>query len=740
RSGADGYFRIDDLDRQATVDLSVSRSGYAATTVRGIEVARGEPLEVTLEPSSTLEGRVVGTDGEGIAGAEVELTRTVTMRMGGNAMMMKSVINATGDADGRFVFEELEPGKVSLAAWAPGYEKSSLNDIEVPRGEDVRGIEIPIEEGAVITGRVLLADSRPAIGARVRPVSETPDMAPVGGARSDGDGRYLLDGLGPGVVGIEARLDDGARTVREVEVRRGINQVDLHFSGGVNVQGRVVDEADAPLAGAWVQLAPAAHPWGGPERVTREDGSFDFEGVATGTYRVRASREGYASAAQAPTIEVGAEGASGVEVVLRRGGVIEGQVEGIADSRYPEVHVRAFIDAGEGSASAGLDHEGRFRLVDLAGGGWTVVARLDAEGRRTTARAQVDPAGPPAQVLMEFGQGLTLEGVVRIAGKPLADAIVNLQGRDVAAMGWSRTDSAGRFRVADLDPGHYDLEVRDWSTGLTHLEVVEVLADRDMEIEIPSVSVTGRIVDAQDREPLAGVRVTLVPAGTNDAETLSLGAYAATTDLDGRFRISHVTDGSWLLRTQRKGYAATSELVTIQGGRDPDPRELAIEATEGVVLDLVLPSGVYPESARVAVLDAAGNSVLAGAYPTSEKGRLRLGGVPAGQWLILVATPATGIAQVQVAAPGPPLAVRLPEATSLEINVPELAGESTLATLTIRDGSGRPFRTLGWLGDPVASWRVASGRARLDSLPPGPWTVQVRTADGRQWSATAVTR
>ena len=78
------------------------------------------------------------------------------------------------------------------------------------------------------------------------------------------------------------------------------------------------------------------------------------------------------------------------------------------------------------------------------------------------------------------------------------------------------------------------------------------------------------------------------------------------------------------------------------------------------------------------------------------------------------------------------------------------AGDEPLSLVQAApDGSGRRplvedgFASIGdlqWTATPAQEWRLADGKVNLDSLPPGQWTVDVTSGDGRNWQGAAVTK
>lgn len=290
-----------------------------------------------------------------------------------------------------------------------------------------------------------------------------------------------------------------------------------------------------------------------------------------------------------------------------------------------------------------------------------------------------------------------------------------------------------------LEPGTYRVELRQWETGLSYDETVDVTSSREVTLKVPSARVLGRVLDGSDRRPIAGATVSLSRPGDQGGNS-PIQQRAATSDLNGRFEIANVTDGTWTVTASRTGFAASTAEVSVQGGHDVDDVRVVLDATEGLALEAKLPSGRVPETIDVAILDPAGRSLIAGTYATGENGRVRLSSIPPGSWDLVVSAAGSGVMNLRVTVPGATVPLPLPPACNLTVTVPALAGSTTAATATIKSQDGRIFRTLGWMSDAMSQWRLAGGRLELDTLPPGSWTVQVAASDGRTWTGSSSTQ
>jgi hypothetical protein len=562
-------------------------------------------------------------------------------------------------------------------------------------------------------------------------------MIRMGGEGTDGNGYYRIEGLAPGPVSVEADHEDYPRVVKDLEAREGLNRLDLYFEGGQEVSGRVTTTAGEPVSQAAIRLAPVGRFWGGPEGSTEPDGSFRLAGVQDGQYQLWAEAEGFAPSAGETRVEVAGEPVVGLEVQLDPGGSIYGRVSGLEPDDLADVRISAEGGGFRGFGQSGADFEGNYRVEHLSPGTYAVTATLADSGRRAKGQATLEPGAPDTRLDLQFEAGLTLSGRAVQGEAPVPGATVMCEGVDVDHHGWSQTDMEGRFSIEGLEAGSYQVRVRNFQTGLAHDENVDLATSREIEIRIPTARVAGRVVDAADREPLAGVALVL-DAGERGYGTM-FPTHTATTDLNGRFELRNIADGEWRLNANRQSYAAVSMPVQVQHGKDVDDLQLTMDATEGLVLEARLPTGAIPAELVVAVLDPAGGALSSGNYATGESGRVRLSSVPQGSWELIVAAAGSATISLQAQAPGPPVPVALQPATGLRISVAELADPATIATVRLSGADGRPFRTLSWNAQPQSEWRMTGGQMELQSLPPGTWTVVVTGPDGRTWQGTSTT-
>jgi hypothetical protein len=731
-TGQDGFFRVEDRRAGETVDVEVRRSGFARGSAPGVRVPSEEPLRIVLSPTSALEGRTVDPDGKPVAGARLFLNPTGPTAMGqGFVVFTDADTKQTfSGQDGAFRIEDVPSGTFGLKAEAAGRQSVERSNLEVTSGQDLKGVEVVLPAGAVIEGRVL-ASGRPVPGAEVQLVEPESSVArfttrsPYGAA--DGDGYYRIDGVTPGARTFQAEAKGFRKAVRELETREGGNALDFALEAGAQITGRVVDDAGSPVAAALVTLREGVSSWNLPNGVSGPDGGFTLSGVGDGTYRISARKEGFVSSGDGQEVAVAGSSVSGVEVTLTTGGAIVGQLTGLDFTELSQVSVWADDEFHTGRVSP----DGNYRIEQVEPGERRVVASVRG-ARQTEGRVTLEAGEREARLDLEFKDGHLLTGQVLRNGEPARGENVSLSGPGVAGR-WSEIDHEGRFRYEGLDSGAYELEVMDRRGQSSHKESVELSGDRDLRIELQTAPIAGRILDSLDKGPVSGVEVILLqPEGQKSQSFMRL---EAVTDSRGEFRLPDVPEGDWRVRAVLAGYAPGEVAVHLDAGSPPDDLEIVLQATEGVTLEVVLPSGRPPDTIRTAVLDASGRVAATTTYPVGENGRVRVSSVAPGNWELLLDADGSAPISLPVTSPGNAGRVVLPLPGSLDLKVPALAGTRIGAKVRLTDANGKLFRS-PW-GDALSAFDLDAGAYKFERLAPGAWKVDVTADDGRTWTGTA---
>ncbi|MBL8175480.1 MAG: carboxypeptidase regulatory-like domain-containing protein [Bryobacterales bacterium] len=300
---------------------------------RGPGRARPEraPEAASNQKPGRLEGLVVhAKTGEPLRKASV----TLGVSGGPRGAAPRSV---TTEADGRFVFDAVQPGQYNLAAERTGYlrqyysaSKSGRGSswINVASGQSVTGLEIKLLPHAVVAGKVLDADGEPMQGATVsvmklNSLGGRMRASPMEAEVSNDLGEFRIYRLPPGRyflmasrsrrMGPEERSSNGQResyvttyypgsadlagaTAIELTAGQEVNgvTVQLRRMPVFQISGAIVNApAGSRLSSLRVMLRPAGQDTvqmmgpGGSGGV-RPDGVFTIDGVQPGQYLLTA--------------------------------------------------------------------------------------------------------------------------------------------------------------------------------------------------------------------------------------------------------------------------------------------------------------------------------------------------------------------------------------------------------------------------------------------------------------------
>lgn len=189
-----------------------------------------------------------------------------------------------------------------VPAFAPGViDRSVAQRFSLREGQEYHGADITLSLGRVarVSGTMLGPDGSPAsqalvglVNTRDRSVWSSP-----GGIRPDAQGVFALPALGPGEYAFVGRLGEMGGALFAVTpfvvIGDDVTGIRVEFAPGGTVSGRIEGAATPMPAGARLTLTPVGgipgFSLGAATADAGSDGTFRFEGVAPGHYRVAAT-------------------------------------------------------------------------------------------------------------------------------------------------------------------------------------------------------------------------------------------------------------------------------------------------------------------------------------------------------------------------------------------------------------------------------------------------------------------
>ncbi|MEA3403044.1 MAG: carboxypeptidase-like regulatory domain-containing protein [Armatimonadota bacterium] len=594
-------------------------------------------LTVTVTAASaeevTITGRVVGPDGEGIAGARVATGAMPTPDE-------FAWLEATTDAAGRFrltgpITEERRGHYVACVA--QGY---AVAGGWFPAGEEIklRLSDDPVEVSGTVFGR----DGDPLAGAQVRLVMTQPhppppdweEMAPrewadwttenaviltrwsaAPMATSDEDGRFSLGGVPAGSkASLQATADGYVMSGTEWLPDGGDAEIALRRAG--SIAGRVTFRGE-PIAGATVRAGPRGLNYYGYTAETDATGRYRITGLPAGTWlvSVKPGRDWCEGVLEGVEVVAG-EVTEGADVTLSQGAVVEGSVTW-ADTGEPVPEARISIITREGldrvnrahtdeaghyalrvppgayrvhcsAGRQGWGPEDRLPEIELKTVGESITADLSLLRQPIIALTVTSPDGTPAagvEVLWYDGGG--------IPGEPRAP-----ERGQTDANGRITIEPSARTRSGD-GPWHPRVCVlaRDVEAGRAGFRMIEAGGD----YEIPLVEGGWLVASVRDSDgaPVADAGFTLHPADDIDWQL----PLQVRTGQDGSVRIGPLPGG---MRVSVRPVHETSSIMA----ESPRERSAPIEVIAGETVELpAIPVFRGGLSLRGTVVDAAGRPV-----------------------------------------------------------------------------------------------------------------------------------
>lgn len=659
-TGAQGRFEI--AVPTLPTRLEVSAQGFRSARPRvGRREAR-EELKIRLDPGQQLRGMVVGED---LAPLERVSLWTEQFQPPTSWTVTEHQLELD---EGELRVDLAEPGRYRLRVGSPGFEETSLGEVELVAGTIHELGLVVLGRGAGVRGRVIDETTGEGVsGASLRLIPRGTailDAVRHGGIASgttDEHGEFELTGLDAGTY--EMRVEHARYALAAEEVRIDEDRMrelgNLPVGPGVAIEGRVVDRSGAPRAGVSVRVFDGAGATLEPitERTTSSTGRFSGLTLDPGRYLVRVHGERLLLA-QEVTVPRGRER---FELTLTISSVrLRGRV----------VRHREPVD----------------------GGFLTLTSELDPGHRRGTLL--VHTGG-------EVASSTTRHGV--------PDSYLS-----------ARVSADGTFELEDAPAGPASVAFYP-SDGPSVERSIQVpdRAEAWVEIDVAGSTLTGRVVDESSG---LGVEATI--------EVLSDGGRVTattTSGTDGRFSVQDLRKGpAYNLRVTAPGYSSRSIRGIVVDGSTPLSIELAPGNDGTLAIALQRSDGSTASSIMVSLLDRSGRRVRS--RLTDAQGAGQFEGLAAGEYFLVWNDPVAGSGSSSALRIRSGEVTRhsevLPPASTLELRCPaEVCAGAMPDALAVYTVDGVEIGD--YLSGMATQMRFsATGRLRLGKISPGRYLVR----------------
>jgi len=492
--------------------------------------------------------------------------------------------------------------------------------------------------------------------------------------------------------------------------RRG-NEWDKHYTTNSAIEGKVLDDASAPLADAIVSVTRIGLPGFSASDTSDATGAWLVAKLMAGNYLVKAEKPGYllqyylSSATQSGAKLIALaqkDTVSNVQFNLAKGATISGTVY-LSDNVTPvagaEVTVYKKHDMRFQTASwvAKTDEAGKYSISGLQTGGYLLKAAKQGYSseyyKDAASRSEADTVvvvAPQEKNSIDFtlAQTNAITGVItsKATGEPIADAWIavynqsTISARHIRAMGKVKSDSKGAYAIS-VEPGSYLVAAEatgygsQWFDKVSTIDSATVVVVKTGEHSTANFvlggwgSVSGIVVDEKTAVPIAKATIHAY----NDVKGIGQKrSFTAVSAGDGTFSFAGLPSGSYVVDAQASGYVKeywqeadslrNAKLLTVKSGVQVKDIRFTL-GTGGAIQGKVTDAGdhaaitdvlIEVQSARNRTklsghTDAAGNYVINGLKTGSYIVTASISGYIS-QWYDSVSTAKTAT-KVQVVAP-----------------------------------------------------------------------------------------
>ncbi len=531
----------------------------------------------------------------------------------------------TSNEEGTFQIDAMPPASYAFSLNDAALVLSSPNTTAVVTSGGTAQVELAVQTGGTLYGRVLNAKTREGVAdADMSLYSMRGEVSVSRHLKTGAAGDYIFTGLPASTYEIRCEagrsFDRSNREPMTVNLKLGetLEDKDILLEPALMLAGRVVDVNGKPAA-AEVFMRGGQY----DQTKSAEDGSFAL--ALKDSSRVVVTAVTKTMRSEATPIDPAEFSAK--ELTLRLTVLSGSRIEGVVlDGRKKPLY-NAMInvsagDAGEpvqlaGGGSSRTDSAGKFVLEGLSAGDYIVSASLQYQPIAATPVSVPVNAVVRDVVLQEAPAGrLTIEGVVSYPnGLPCPFAVLGLGTRQATTAG-----ALGRFAFKDLAEGRYDVYVMSPGYSPTVVRGVDA-GNRSVKIALSDyVTLVGTVVDAKLKAPVKDFTVAYhammqMPFDTNGIESGERGF----SDPLGGFRIEKVLAFPTHVEVRAAGYAAWSaDIADPAGGQEtalavelqtgaPVTGMVRNEAGEPVASAQVSAPGVMPVTS-----DAAGTFAIEG--------------------------------------------------------------------------------------------------------------------------------
>jgi RNA polymerase sigma factor (sigma-70 family) len=552
--------------------------------------------------------------------------------------------------DGSFLLEGLRPDQPGVGLTAKGNGMVSYSIKPCPVGaDDVKGVDLVLEQGARVSGQLVDGAGKPVVGMRMKASAKNSR----GGNRladttTDKRGSFEFFPLPEGdyyltvrPAGSNTRINN---TLGEVELKGGeeVSGLVLVYdsSAGIRIAGRVTTPQGAPVADQRVECIGAIS----ASAVTGDDGRYEFLRLPEGLYTLLANQR----TVKKNFLPDGKD----VDFVLPDTGKIQCRIVDAATgnpvSRFQAQAFNAGIPLYEDqdrSMPHIYDADGRY-WMELAPGDYRMCVRasgykvalknlhVPAASETSAAEEIALEAAPPLEVHVADAQGNPVDGAgVYLFPQDSAKGVLDYGLPRFAPLSspLGKTGEDGVFRTdwLVLDDGFVYVNHPSYASASAPMRPGE-----PVEILLHQGGVFQGTVQTEGPTLPSSIRV-----GVSYPEQPELGTWWTNPDSNGQFRVERVRPGNALVRAEAVWWVSNSRFYTEEATEtahfgESETTDVTLHLARGIC---TLTGGVFLEGRPFAeftvdvTLTSADGEEFRRSTMTGPDGTFMLDDLPAGE-------------------------------------------------------------------------------------------------------------
>lgn len=458
---SEGQFTFTGLDAALAYDLTaVAPSGARGQRER---IAANDKVTLVLQPTLLLHGRVVDPQGDPVTQFSV---RTWRPNMPWEARQQSFLTR-----DGRFEVE-CSAGMLSVEITAAGLYQGQPAEIIVEAGNTEHVFRLA--QGAILSGVVRDKQGLPVANARIstggadtnnwdgRRSSYNPGYPTAPEARTDSQGRYRLESLGPREYTITATYGASSDT-KTLVLAAGPNVQDFTLDSGAHLSITLKDSKGKPVEAEQVWFMNRNNQWQRGEKLpARDPGLTEYAGLKPDEYTVLISAPGYPAVRRSVKLSAGA---NSLEVELPDGAFVVGTLTTSGGAALNGVSLR-LVKEGENENEAWgagrwaqVRSNGTYKLGPVEPGQWNIQVMTQDWTVVATERRSLSAGDNNVDLVIAGGGTLTVKITLEGGGAPSWSYVTLSNVKDSGTNYAGYANQSGSTTISFIEPGDYHLYV-----------------------------------------------------------------------------------------------------------------------------------------------------------------------------------------------------------------------------------------------------------------------------------------